>query len=827
MSKHKKKKAEIKKEEKHVNFLANLPERSKNTIAVIIILIPLLYYFLPWMLNGQRPVGSDYLASIGQTHRWVEWAKETGETVLWNPSIFGGEPIYSRLTPSIIHIDTFIGYLARISYWVFWYLLLGGIGIYLFLRYLKIPWYLAVIVAVVFVMLPDWQALIGEGHNSKFRAVMTLPWVFWSFAYFFDKNSWLGAGLFAFAFSWLVRTHHFQIVFYGILVLFFLYIYPVVKMLIDKKYKQTVNLLLKFVAALVLVFMTAAQPLFTTNEYAKYSTRGGNPVKIGAEAKTAEKAGGVSFEYATQWSFAPDEIMSFFIPRYNGGLQGEIYNGKEYPQLKGRQVPGYWGAKPFNGNYASMGMILFLFAIIGTIYYRKDKFVIALAVFIVFSILLSFGRHFPEFYKLFFYYVPYFSKFRAPSMILNVTFIMTLILSGYGLKAVVEGVKDKDFKWIMSVFGIAIVIVGGILLLSNTFNYMTSIEPQRYDANTMKVIKTIRREFLVSDTRTLLIFLIVIAGIVAAYLKKKIKIEVFSILVLLAAGLEIFTVSNRAHKYIHLGNPKKLEQSEFKATPISKVLSSADDSQRAIVLGRDFTSNHYAYFYPLINGYSAIKLQVIQDVIAHNLNNAPTQDKINWNIINMLNGKYIISPAQLNEGFLTGIAADQGRKQIMYKNSNSLPKAWFVKTVKKFSTPESLVLFMNDTTFNPASEALVVGNNKDETFTGSGNIKLLKKDPNSLTFDIKTDSPQFLVLSETYYPKGWIAKVNDKELRVLQVNHILRGVEVPKGEYKLTFNFHPETYFASVTAVWVGDILIWLIILLGIYSVYKRKKKLT
>ncbi len=827
MSKHKKKKLKPTEEKKPVNYLANLPEKSKNTIAVIIILIPLLYYFLPWMLSGQRPVGSDYLASVGQTHRWVEWAKETGETVLWNPSIFGGEPIYSRLTPNIIHIDTLIRFLGRISYWVFWYLLLGGIGIYLFLRYLKIPWYLAVIVAVVFVMLPDWQALIGEGHNSKFRAVMTLPWVFWSFAYFFDKNSWLGAGLFAFAFSWLVRTHHFQIVFYGIMVLFFLYIYPVVKMLIDKKYKQTVNLFMKFVVALVLVFMTAAQPLFTTNEYAKYSTRGGNPVKIGAEAKTAEKAGGVSFEYATQWSFAPDEIMSFFIPRYNGGLQGEIYNGSKYPQLKGRQVPGYWGAKPFNGNYASMGMILFLFAIIGTIYYRKDKFVIALAVFIVFSILLSFGRHFPAFYKLFFYYVPYFAKFRAPSMILNITFIMTLILSGYGLKAIVEGVRDKDFKWVMSVFGIAIIIAGGILLLSNTFSYMTSIEPRRYDANTIKVIKTIRKEFLVSDTRTLLIFLIASAGIVAAYLKKKIKIEVFAILILLAAGFEIFTVSNRAHKYIHLDNPKKLEQSEFKATPITKIFSSADDSQRAIVLGGDFTSNHYAYFYPLINGYSAIKLQAIQDVIAHNLYNSPTQDKINWNIINMLNGKYVISPGQLNEGFLTGIASDKARKQIMYENPNSLPKAWFVKRIKKFSSPESLVLFMNDTTFNPQSEALMVGNDKEETFSGSGNIKLLKKDPNSLSFDIKTDSPQFLVLSETYYPKKWIAKINDKELNVLQVNHILRGVKVPKGEYRLKFTFHPKTYFASVTAVWVGDILICLIILLGIYSVYKRKKNLT
>ncbi len=192
--------------------------------------------------------------------------------------------------------------------------------------------------------------------------------------------------------------------------------------------------------------MTAAQPLFTTNEYAKYSIRGGNPVQIGESAQSAKKASGVDFNYATQWSFSPNELLDFFIPHFSGGISTEIYDGKDYPQIKGRQIPGYWGEKPFNGNYANMGMILFLFAVLGLIYNRKDKFVIALGVFIVFSILLSFGRHFPELYKLFFYYLPYFSKFRAPAMTLNATFIVILILSGYGLKSFIESISEKDIK---------------------------------------------------------------------------------------------------------------------------------------------------------------------------------------------------------------------------------------------------------------------------------------------------------------------------------------------------------------------------------------------
>jgi len=514
MSKLKKTKEETVKSK--IKIIDILPNKYKNLIAAIIILLPLLYYFGGWIADGLQPIGNDSLGSIGQTHRWVEWSKNNDEQVLWNPSIFGGEPIYSRITPEILHVDSAINYMAKISYWAFLYLFLGGIGIFFLLRYKNIPWYVAIIIAVVFTLLPDWQAQIGEGHNSKLRAIMTLPWLILSFTYLFEKRNWLGAGLFALAFSWLVRTHHFQIVFYGVLILFVMFIYPTIKLFIEKNFSGIISLFTKFAVALALTFMIAAQPLFTTHEYAKHSTRGGNPVKLGSEANSATQGGGVSFEYATQWSFAPDEMMSFFIPRFNGGLQGEIYDGSKFTQLIGQQVPGYWGDKPFNGNYASMGMILFLFALLGIYYYRKDKFVLGVSAFVIISLLLSFGKHFPELYKIFFYYVPYFSKFRAPSMILNTTFITVLILAGYGLKGIIELYKPQDFKIVAAIFGGGIVLTAAILLMSSSFAYTMPAELGRYDAKTMNLIKEIRQEFLVADTQNLLILLVIASGVLFA-----------------------------------------------------------------------------------------------------------------------------------------------------------------------------------------------------------------------------------------------------------------------------------------------------------------------
>ena len=129
MSKTKRTKSKISNSVNSRSMLETIPERKAIFVGIMIIFIPILYYYLPWLIDGVRPIGSDLLGSIGQTNRWVEWAKETGEAVLWNPSIFGGEPIYSRLTPKLIHIDSLLQYLGQISYWVFWYLFLGGIGL--------------------------------------------------------------------------------------------------------------------------------------------------------------------------------------------------------------------------------------------------------------------------------------------------------------------------------------------------------------------------------------------------------------------------------------------------------------------------------------------------------------------------------------------------------------------------------------------------------------------------------------------------------------------------------------------------------------------------
>ncbi len=134
---------------------------------------------------------------------------------------------------------------------------------------------------------------------------------------------------------------------------------------------------------------------------------------------------------------------------------------------------------------------------------------------------------------------------------------------------------------------------------------------------------------------------------------------------------------------------------------------------------------------------------------------------------------------------------------------------------------------MNTNNFKPDSVALVVSDEVEtaKNYTPNGTVNLIEHNPNYIEFDLQTESDQFLVVAEIYYPEGWIAKLDETEVNIKQVNHVLRGVEVSSGRHKLTFAFKPATYYASLTYLWIGNIIILgLIIIPFVMNFAKRKK---
>ena len=140
--------------------------------------------------------------------------------------------------------------------------------------------------------------------------------------------------------------------------------------------------------------------------------------------------------------------------------------GTEVREARGQMISSYWGYMPMTQSYEYMGAIVLLLAIFGLYAYRKEKMIISLVLFGLFLIILSFGRHFQSYYGLFYNYVPFFNKFRAPMMSVTLTFFIVTILAAYGMRYLSSLYNEKND---LSSYKNLFFIVGGFLLLSYPF----------------------------------------------------------------------------------------------------------------------------------------------------------------------------------------------------------------------------------------------------------------------------------------------------------------------------------------------------------------------
>lgn len=131
--------------------------------------------------------------------------------------------------------------------------------------------------------------------------------------------------------------------------------------------------------------------------------------------------------------------------------------------------------------------------------------------------------------------------------------------------------------------------------------------------------------------------------------------------------------------------------------------------------------------------------------------------------------------------------------------------------------------------FKAADEAIVskevASKLSKKKYSGEATVKLDKYAPNKMSYDINCEGEQLVVFSEIYYPDGWSAKVDGKEVDILRVNYLLRGLELKGGKHKVEFEYRPASYYRSGTISSIATIVLFLLIAFGIFYTYFRGKK--
>jgi hypothetical protein len=212
-----------------------------------------------------------------------------------------------------------------------------------------------------------------------------------------------------------------------------------------------------------------------------------------------------------------------------------------------------------------------------------------------------------------------------------------------------------------------------------------------------------------------------------------------------------------------------------------------------------------------LGGYHPAKLRLYQDIIENQLSGA----SLSMPVINMLDTRYLLIPDQ------------QGKEPALQKNDSALGAAWFVQNLQAVKGPIEEIQAINN--FNPKHTALVDINTqkpdiKSYPFDPSASIRLTKYNNDTAEYAVNSNTAQFAVFSEIYYPGGWNAYVDGKKADYFKVDYLLRGMPVPAGNHTISFRFEPESYAISSKIAMTAGILLYIVLLAGLFMSYKKKE---
>ena len=227
-----------------------------------------------------------------------------------------------------------------------------------------------------------------------------------------------------------------------------------------------------------------------------------------------------------------------------------------------------------------------------------------------------------------------------------------------------------------------------------------------------------------------------------------------------------------------------------------------------------FNDARTSYYLKSIGGYSAAKLRRYQDLIDQHIS------KMNWNVIGMLNAKYIIVPDKKS-----------GQAQVQH-NPYAMGNAWFVDTllVAENANEESNALnyldlhttAVLDKEFASYVEDFTPGRDPEAM------VRLTQYTPRYIDYEYSTSKPGTIVFSEIYYPYGWMATIDGQPADIYRVNYMLRAINVPAGKHNIHMEFAPDSVKKGNTVAMVcvvamyGTIL--LIVSLAVLRTIRRRK---
>ncbi len=822
-----------------------IPEKYRDVAALGFILLTVVVFFADALFGGKNFLSEGDNVAFYSFIPYLNAAKDAGEFPLWVPYIFSGMPSLASflaagerswdvLSMLLFAIPKLMGEITNndTTRLAMWYTIYGW-GVYTLMRVKNHERMVAIFSSVAAIFSTFVIVWIMIGHSTKPVSLATLPWLLMALERNREKFSLTNVFLLTLAMIALVSATHPQMMFYlgcaaGL--------YLITELAVRALRKEGAVDVLKSAGALVLAtgiaLGTHADMFLSTQHYTPSSTRGSAPL-VQMDGQQQDQSGGNDYEYATNWSFSPGEVMTFFVPNYYGFGNTKI----EQPGRKEAQPTNlYWGQMPFTDAANYMGIGVLLLAILGAWYNRRDPFVIFLIVLSLFSLLLSFGKNMPILYDVFYNLVPAFNKFRAPSMALALLQFATPVLAGYGLASVIGWVGKDEYKkpaLIAAGATAAFLVIGFVWTSVNEQGYKDDVSEalmQKYnsqiDERSAQSRAVITYDEMRSDWIVTGFIALLFGAVIFAMQRGSIKPSAALPILILLMMTDLWRVDYRPYDPKE-GSP---EANVFRATDAVRWLQQDQSAYRIVDLSRRYPANWWAYhFIENVHGYSSAKLRVYQDMLdvaGPGAGREPVPGNstiVNPFLWDLLNVKYLVSSQPIYQGVEPDFRSTNGL--LIYQNRSALPRAWFVDEVAVETDKRAVLNKLRDGTFEPDSIAYIeaalntpvapADSNASVTVAERGNQRLVLRTSNTAT--------SFLVVSEVFYDE-WHCYIDDQEVPIHKTDFLLRGVAVPSGDHVVEFRFESPSFETGRT-ISIASNALAILIGLGGLGMWMRKRK--
>lgn len=787
--------------EKIKDFLKGAVEDGKSglwlfLITVIPILLLYRILFLGELIRASDITSQYYWGVLEYGKSWIPtpWSDRWASHVNFGTDGTVGYATY--LLPYRLLTYIIFPLPVSIGWEIVTHLIFAGIGTFLFCRVIGLSRFSSFLSALFFILSAEIITLINAGHIGKINTIAWTPWVFLALEKGLQERRpfyflLTGGGL---AFQFLEM--HWQIAFYTCLAVGFYFIFRILSIYLkDREIKESGKLTI-YAVLMIIVFFAGSSISF---------------LPVYNWSKTTERAGGMSYEDAMSWSMPPEELVTYLIPGFFGLSRKEGGYDPGYIDIH------YWGRMYFTQTTDYLGILPLVLA--GTaLLYRRNSYAWLFASLAVITQIMALGKYTPV-YRFMYEYLPGFSTFRVPKMILFLMAFSVAVLAGMGAEWLFFDEDEKKAKRIKNIlYGLAAILFIAAGLTLYAYLDMNSLI-QTYKADLTRAFRWKLPPDMAYQRFMNIIWgsvsFMTILGTTVGFLwivmtKKRIEKTWLMAFAILFFIMDVWNVNGR---FIITVPPPKIEKNE-----VIRFLEKDKGLFRiAPFAGEDsFFYSHYKI--PVISSYLAVSERDFAEY--------RNRMDLDGNLLDLMNVKYVT--LRKDDMGNPPLGATLAGKYVVVSNSDPnimilmsrdyLPRAYPVHQVIVEKDKNLIFNILNHPRFDPR-EAVVIeeappSNLSPSPLPSSASRAVMARYSNDeITIKADMAQPGFLVLSEKYYP-GWKAYVDGKETKIFKANYVMRGVYLPEGSHKVIFVFDPwplkvGLWVSSATFLFLIGAVVW------------------